>query len=153
MFFLLNFCYSWWINENISSQGTSRSTLYHVLYDDNSFTADGLQQLTYQLCHVYARCTRSVSMLAPAYYAHLLALRARHHVTGNGRLSIFYLELWFNRSMQIKAMFRYIIFKLTKIFSAFLRIKSFIYLFLNKLWNWFLIKSTISISHLWLYAK
>ena len=88
-----------------------------------------------------------VMVLAPAYYAHLLAFRARHHVTGNGRLSIFYLELWFNRSMQIKAMFRYIIFKLTiscvKIFSAFLRIKSFIYLFLNKLWNWFLIKSTI----------
>ena len=84
-----------------------------------------------------------VMVLAPAYYAHLLAFRARHHVTGNGRLSIFCLELWFNRSMQIKAMFRYIIFKLTKIFSAFLRIKSFIYLFLNKLWNWFLIKSTI----------
>ena len=57
-----------------------------TLYDDNSFTADGLQQLTYQLCHVYARCTRSVSMPAPAYYAHLVAFRARHHVTGNGRL-------------------------------------------------------------------
>ena len=51
-----------------------------------SFTADGLEQLTYQLCHVYARCTRSVSMPAPAYYAHLVAFRARHHVTGNGGL-------------------------------------------------------------------
>ena len=47
-----------------------------------------------------------VMVLAPAYYAHLLAFRARHHVTGNGRFSLFYLELWFNRSMQIKAMFR-----------------------------------------------
>ena len=34
-----------------------------------------------------------VMVLAPAYYAHLLAFRARHHVTGNGRFSIFYLEL------------------------------------------------------------
>ncbi|XP_022810535.1 protein argonaute-2-like, partial [Stylophora pistillata] len=69
-------------------QGTSRPTHYHVLYDDNSFTADDLQQLTYQLCHVYARCTRSVSMPAPAYYAHLVAFRARHHVTGNGSVDL-----------------------------------------------------------------
>ncbi|XP_020617506.1 protein argonaute-2-like isoform X1 [Orbicella faveolata] len=68
-------------------QGTSRPTHYHVLYDDNAFTADGLQQLTYQLCHVYARCTRSVSIPAPAYYAHLVAFRARRHMTNgeNGR--------------------------------------------------------------------
>jgi len=68
-------------------QGTSRPTHYHVLYDDNAFTADNLQQLTYQLCHVYARCTRSVSMPAPACYARLVAFRARRHVTngGNGR--------------------------------------------------------------------
>ncbi|XP_068705532.1 protein argonaute-2-like isoform X1 [Montipora foliosa] len=62
-------------------QGTSRPTHYHVLYDDNNFTADSLQQLTYQLCHVYARCTRSVSMPAPAFYAHLAAFHARVHVT------------------------------------------------------------------------
>ncbi|KAJ7389269.1 argonaute 1 [Desmophyllum pertusum] len=68
-------------------QETSRPTHYRVLYDDNAFTADSLQKLTYQLCHVYARCTRSVSMPAPAYYAHLVAFRAKHHVTngGNGR--------------------------------------------------------------------
>lgn len=65
-------------------QGTSRPTHYHVLYDDNRFTADSLQQLTYQLCHVYARCTRSVSMPAPAYYAHLAAFHARVHVTNGG---------------------------------------------------------------------
>ncbi|XP_074606176.1 protein argonaute-2-like isoform X1 [Acropora palmata] len=67
-------------------QGTSRPTHYHVLYDDNNFTADSLQELTYQLCHVYARCTRSVSMPAPAYYAHLAAFHARVHVT-NGNSS------------------------------------------------------------------
>jgi len=61
-------------------QGTSRPSHYHVLWDDNRFTADELQTLTYQLCHTYVRCTRSVSIPAPAYYAHLVAFRARYHL-------------------------------------------------------------------------
>ncbi|XP_040566297.1 protein argonaute-2 [Lepeophtheirus salmonis] len=61
-------------------QGTSRPSHYHVLWDDNHFAADELQCLTYQLCHTYVRCTRSVSIPAPAYYAHLVAFRARYHL-------------------------------------------------------------------------
>ncbi|VDN60348.1 unnamed protein product [Dracunculus medinensis] len=61
-------------------QGTSRPSHYHVLWDDNNLTADELQQLTYQMCHTYVRCTRSVSIPAPAYYAHLVAFRARYHL-------------------------------------------------------------------------
>ncbi|VDL33706.1 unnamed protein product [Hymenolepis diminuta] len=61
-------------------QGTSRPSHYHVLWDDNDFSADDLQNLTYQLCHTYVRCTRSVSIPAPAYYAHLVAFRARYHL-------------------------------------------------------------------------
>jgi hypothetical protein len=64
----------------IDLQGTSRPSHYHVLWDDNSLTADELQQLTYQMCHTYVRCTRSVSIPAPAYYAHLVAFRARYHL-------------------------------------------------------------------------
>ncbi|KAI0510261.1 hypothetical protein KFK09_010862 [Dendrobium nobile] len=41
-------------------QGTSRPTHYHVLFDENKFSADALQSLTYNLCYTYARCTRSV---------------------------------------------------------------------------------------------
>lgn len=63
-----------------SPQGTSRPSHYHVLWDDNHFTSDELQVLTYQLCHTYVRCTRSVSIPAPAYYAHLVAFRARYHL-------------------------------------------------------------------------
>lgn len=63
-----------------SSQGTSRPSHYHVLWDDNHFSSDELQVLTYQLCHTYVRCTRSVSIPAPAYYAHLVAFRARYHL-------------------------------------------------------------------------
>ncbi|XP_047064965.1 protein argonaute 12-like [Lolium rigidum] len=61
-------------------QGTSRPTHYHVLLDENRFTADALQTLTYNLCYTYARCTRSVSIVPPAYYAHLAAFRARYYM-------------------------------------------------------------------------
>lgn len=44
-------------------QGTSRPAHYHVLWDENNFTADALQSLTNNLCYTYARCTRSVSIV------------------------------------------------------------------------------------------
>ncbi|XP_050208660.1 protein argonaute PNH1-like [Mercurialis annua] len=54
-------------------QGTSRPAHYHVLRDENSFIANEIQSLTNNLCYTYARCTRSVSIVPPAYYAHLAA--------------------------------------------------------------------------------
>ncbi|PWZ40147.1 Protein argonaute MEL1 [Zea mays] len=60
-------------------QGTSRPIHYHVLYDENHFSADGLQILTNSLCYTYARCTRAVSVVPPAYYAHLAAFRGRYY--------------------------------------------------------------------------
>nr|CAD7395763.1 unnamed protein product [Timema cristinae] len=74
-------------------QGTSRPTHYFVLWDDNRLSADQLHHLTYQLCHTYVRCTRAVSIPAPAYYAHLVAFRARYHMcekeqeSGNGSMT------------------------------------------------------------------
>ncbi|KAI9448012.1 Piwi-domain-containing protein [Lactarius indigo] len=59
--------------------GTSRPTRYNVLVDENRFTADGLQALSYALCHIYACATRSVSIPAPVYYAKLVCSRSKHH--------------------------------------------------------------------------
>ncbi|KAI9467034.1 argonaute-like protein [Lactarius psammicola] len=59
--------------------GTSRPAHYNVLMDENKFTADGLQSLTYALCHVYARATCSVSIPAPVYYADIVCSRSKHH--------------------------------------------------------------------------
>ncbi|XP_074558226.1 protein argonaute PNH1-like [Curcuma longa] len=61
-------------------QGTSRPAHYHVLWDENNFSADEMQTLTNNLCYTYARCTRSVSIVPPAYYAHLAAFRARFYM-------------------------------------------------------------------------
>ncbi|KAB5595487.1 Argonaute-like protein [Ceratobasidium theobromae] len=59
--------------------GTSRSAHYNVLYDENNFTVDGIQSLSFALCHVYARATRSVSIPAPVYYADIVCERAKNH--------------------------------------------------------------------------
>ena len=72
--------YDFYLCSHAGIQGTSRPSHYHVLWDDNKLDADELQNLTYQLCHTYVRCTRSVSIPAPAYYAHLVAFRARYHL-------------------------------------------------------------------------
>ena len=58
-------------------QGTSRPAHYHVLLDENGYGADALQRMAFALCHVYCRCTRSVSLVPPVYYAHLAAYRGR----------------------------------------------------------------------------
>ncbi|XP_035204495.1 LOW QUALITY PROTEIN: protein argonaute-4-like [Stegodyphus dumicola] len=58
-------------------QGTSKPAHYTVLHDDNNFTAKDFQKLCHFLCHIYAHCTRSVSIPAPVLYADLAAARAK----------------------------------------------------------------------------
>ncbi|KAJ6488632.1 ribonuclease H-like domain-containing protein [Mycena vitilis] len=65
-------------------KGTSRSGHYSVLLDEN-FGDDVLkiQQLSFELCHVYAKATRSISLPAPVYYADMVCARAKFHVPNN----------------------------------------------------------------------
>lgn len=50
---------------------------YVVIHDENQFSSDAIQYLTFDLCHLYARSTKAVSIPAPVYYAHLAAYRGR----------------------------------------------------------------------------
>ncbi|KAF8099622.1 hypothetical protein N665_0241s0055 [Sinapis alba] len=72
--------FDFYLNSHAGIQGTSRPAHYHVLVDENGFSADALQMLTNNLCYTFARCTRSVSVVPPAYYAHLAAFRARYYM-------------------------------------------------------------------------
>ncbi|TPX61344.1 hypothetical protein PhCBS80983_g01189 [Powellomyces hirtus] len=58
-------------------KGTSRPVHYQVLRDENRINQDDLQALTYELCHLYGKATRAVSVVTPVYYAHIVAARAR----------------------------------------------------------------------------
>jgi len=59
-----------------SGMGTARPSHYHVLACPESLTQDEIQTFTFDLCHIYARCTKIASRPAPIYYAHLAAAHA-----------------------------------------------------------------------------
>ncbi|KAJ3565826.1 hypothetical protein NP233_g7393 [Leucocoprinus birnbaumii] len=71
--------FDWYLQSHGGLLGTSRPAHYEVLYDDSRFSADAIQGLSFALCHVYARATRSVSIPAPVYYADIVCARGKHH--------------------------------------------------------------------------
>lgn len=66
-----------------SIQGTSKPTRYNVIIDDAKINIDDIQAMTYNLCHLFPRCNRSVSCPAPVSLAHLVALRGRAYIEGD----------------------------------------------------------------------
>ena len=43
--------------------------------------ANQLEKITHNLCYLYGRATKAVSICPPAYYAHLICLRARCYIS------------------------------------------------------------------------
>jgi eukaryotic translation initiation factor 2C len=76
--------FDFYLQSHAGLQGTSRPTHYHVLHDDNRMSSNDLQQLTYNLCYLFARSTSSVSYVAPCYYASLLCTRTRLYAGEDG---------------------------------------------------------------------
>ncbi|KAI7822858.1 Piwi domain-containing protein [Gamsiella multidivaricata] len=72
--------FNFYLQSHAGLQGTSRSMLYHVLLDENKFTSDSLQRLTFNLCHMYSRCPRTISIVPAVQYAHMLAYRGRYYL-------------------------------------------------------------------------
>lgn len=65
--------------------GTARPAHYTVLLDEifrpdhGAKAADVLEKLTHDMCYLYGRATKAVSICPPAYYADLACTRARIH--------------------------------------------------------------------------
>ncbi|KAI8635585.1 Piwi-domain-containing protein [Xylariaceae sp. FL1651] len=68
-------------------QGTSRPAHYTVLLDEvfralsREQAANQLEKLTYEMCHLFGRATKAVSICPPAYYADILCTRARVYLS------------------------------------------------------------------------
>lgn len=74
------FDFDFFLQAHHSIQGTGRPTHYTVIYDENSFTPDVIQGLVNNASYMYARATRAVSLVPPAYYADLACERGRLYI-------------------------------------------------------------------------
>lgn len=69
--------YEFYLQTHASLKGTARPAHYVVIKDDILFEADALQKFTKDMCHLFNRATKAVSICPPAYYADLLCERGR----------------------------------------------------------------------------
>lgn len=61
-------------------QGTTRPTHYYVVHDEIGIGSDQLQALTNDISYMFARATKAVSLVSPAYYADLACERGRCYI-------------------------------------------------------------------------
>ncbi|KAI0247516.1 Piwi domain-containing protein, partial [Lactifluus subvellereus] len=60
--------------------GMVKSTHYVVLYDESELGADDVQQGVHSTSYLYARTTKVVTLVLPAFYADILCERARYWI-------------------------------------------------------------------------
>jgi eukaryotic translation initiation factor 2C len=70
--------FDFYLQAHAGLQGSVKSTHYVVLYDESSLTADEVQQGVHTASYLYARATKAVSLVPPAYYADILCEQARY---------------------------------------------------------------------------
>ena len=74
--------FDFYVQSQQSLQGTGIPAHYFVLHDENNYTSDAIQKITYDLCHTFSRATKSVKVVPAAYYADLLCTRGRDYIYG-----------------------------------------------------------------------
>lgn len=82
--------WDFYLQAHTALQGTARPAHYFVILNEiiqapknsNLTAADVLEQLTHNLCYLFGRATKAVSICPPAYYADLACERARRYLSG-----------------------------------------------------------------------
>lgn len=82
--------WDFFLQAHTAIQGTARPAHYYVIYDQIfrdlksthfATAADALEDLTHNMCYLYGRATKAVSICPPAYYADLVCTRARCYLS------------------------------------------------------------------------
>ncbi|CEL07700.1 hypothetical protein ASPCAL10855 [Aspergillus calidoustus] len=83
--------WDFFLQAHAAIQGTARPAHYYVVYDEifretkvqQPFlnAADSLEDLTHNMCYLFGRTTKAVSVCPPAYYADLVCERARCYLS------------------------------------------------------------------------
>jgi len=84
--------WDFFLQSHTAIQGTACPAHYYIIYDEifqaqklaPPFTnaADVVEDLTHNLCYLFGRATKAVSLCPPAYYADLVCERARFYLGG-----------------------------------------------------------------------
>ena len=69
--------FDFYLQPHACLQGTVRSTHYTILHDENKYGADDMQVGTNSLSYMWARATKGVSLIPPAYWADTACERGR----------------------------------------------------------------------------
>ena len=72
--------FDFYLQAHSASQGMARATHYTVMFDENNFTPDVVQQGINDISHLWAPATKSVSLVPPAYWADRACARARLYI-------------------------------------------------------------------------
>ncbi|EGT53504.1 hypothetical protein CAEBREN_25519 [Caenorhabditis brenneri] len=70
-------CKQFYLNSHITLQGTAKTPLYSVLADDVNVSMAGLEEITYNLCHLHQIVGLPTSLPTPLYVANEYAKRGR----------------------------------------------------------------------------
>lgn len=86
--------WDFFLQAHAAIQGTARPAHYYVIHDEIfrghrkaqkapafNNAADALEDLTHNICYLYGRATKAVSVCPPAYYADLVCERARCYLS------------------------------------------------------------------------
>jgi hypothetical protein len=77
--------WDFYLTAHSALKGTARPAHYTVLLDEifrdkyQDQAANNLESLTHELCYLFGRATKAVSICPPAYYADIVCERARYH--------------------------------------------------------------------------
>ncbi|KAL8792281.1 MAG: hypothetical protein Q9195_005160 [Heterodermia aff. obscurata] len=84
--------WDFFLQAHTALQGTARPAHYYIIYDQIfrerkvqapfASATDAFEDLTHNLCYLFGRATKAVSICPPAYYADLVCDRARCYLSG-----------------------------------------------------------------------